>query len=103
MTLHETVPSCTLRVDQAAPQAERWRELAGASVAIEQSGDELTMTFGEGVPVATVERVIAVERECCPFFLMHYDPDARRLHMTVDGAEYAPALDAVAERLGATR
>jgi hypothetical protein len=93
------VPSCSLRVDQAAPQAERWRKVARAAVAVERSGHALAVTFGEDVPASTVERLIAVERECCPFFLIRYDGRARRLEMTVDDPQHAPALDAVADSL----
>ena len=96
----EPIPSCTLKADQVGPQTERWRELARAAVGIDYSGGELALAFGDDVPLATMERVIAVESECCPFFRMGYDAEAGTLRLTVDSAEHAPALDAIAERLG---
>jgi hypothetical protein len=101
VALPREIPQCTIRPDQAGPQAERWHELARAAVTIDRSPQSLTLAFGNDAPVDTVERVIAVESECCPFFMMSYDADARVLSLSVDEREHAPALDAIAERLGA--
>ena len=94
------IPSCTLKAGEVGPQAERWRELARSAADIEYSGGELAISFGDDVPLAAMERVIAVESECCPFFRMGYDAEDKTLRMTVADAEHAPALDAIAERLG---
>jgi hypothetical protein len=101
VALPREIPQCTIRPDQATPQAERWHELARTAVAIDRSAQSLTLSFGSDVPVDTIERVIAVESECCPFFVMTYDANARVLSLSVDEREHAPALDAIADRLGA--
>ena len=43
--------------------------------------------------------MIAVERECCPFFVFDFDERARRLEVSVRDDEHAPALDAIASIL----
>ena len=46
------------------------------------------------------EKLIAVERECCPFYELDYNPSARHLTIVVDQAEHEPALRAIAYSLG---
>jgi hypothetical protein len=40
--------------------------------------------------------VIAVERECCPFFAFEFDDGSRRLRVGVREPDAAAALDALA-------
>ncbi len=48
-----------------------------------------------------MEQALAVERECCPFFALDWDPAARVLHAGVGDPGHAPALEALAEAFGA--
>jgi hypothetical protein len=43
-----------------------------------------------------VDELVAIERECCPFFTLDWEPDRRRLTVSVSQAEHEPALDAIA-------
>jgi hypothetical protein len=47
-----------------------------------------------------VEHAIAIERECCPFFQLNWEPHSRRLCVSVSEAEHEPALEAIAIALG---
>ncbi len=49
-----------------------------------------------------VDELLAVERECCPFFTLDWRPDRRRLAVSVSEAEHESALDAIAFALGVT-
>lgn len=52
--------------------------------------------LGDEVGTELVAQTIAVERECCPFFALTWEPDRRHLTVSVSRAEYEPALDALA-------
>lgn len=47
-----------------------------------------------------VEQTLAIERECCPFYELGWEPDRRRLFVSVSQPEHAPALEAIAFALG---
>jgi hypothetical protein len=49
-----------------------------------------------------IEELVAVERGCCPFFDLDWQPEGRRLAVAVPGAHYEPALEALASALGLT-
>ena len=44
--------------------------------------------------------LVEVERRCCPFFAIDWDPERRRFSIGVSDAEHEPALDAIAYALG---
>jgi len=46
------------------------------------------------------ENVLRVERECCPFFDLGFDPGTRVLTVAVDADEQVPALNAIVFALG---
>jgi hypothetical protein len=50
----------------------------------------------EQVDTELVDETIAIERECCPFFTLDWEPERRRLTVAVSQAEHEPALDAIA-------
>jgi hypothetical protein len=43
-----------------------------------------------------VAETVAIERECCPFFTLTWEPNRRRLTISISQAEHEPALDAIA-------
>ena len=49
-----------------------------------------------------VAELVDVERACCPFFDIGYDDSRNVLSIAVREREHVPALDVVAEALGAT-
>jgi hypothetical protein len=46
-----------------------------------------------------VEQLVAVERECCPFFTIDWEPATRVLSFAVCDSEHEPALDAIEHAL----
>jgi hypothetical protein len=46
-----------------------------------------------------VDELVAVERRCCPFLDLRWDPNERRLSVAVSRAEHEPALDAITAAL----
>ena len=54
----------------------------------------LQLTFDERFERQTLERALAVERECCPFF--EFELAGQRLRVTVAREAHRPALDALA-------
>jgi hypothetical protein len=59
----------------------------------------LDATFGNELDERLLDEAIAVEHECCPFFVFDYRPRERRLKITVDEAGQEPALDALHDAL----
>ena len=47
-----------------------------------------------------IAETIATERDCCPFSTLEWEPDSRRLTVSVTDAEQQPALHAIALALG---
>ena len=93
------VPSCALDDDGLARQHERYVRLAPAVAEMRRDGPQLTVQFAPDYDRRALTELIAVERECCPFFGFWFDEGARRLAVGVTAAEHAPALDAIAELL----
>jgi hypothetical protein len=56
----------------------------------------LTIDFQPKLDRRALQELIAVERECCPFFAFSFDERLRRLQVSVHHANEVPALDAIA-------
>jgi hypothetical protein len=95
----ETPPHCALDRAGLQDQGARYARLAATVTAAERSGGALTVEFGPEVDRELLERTLAIERECCPFFELELDARARRLRASVSEAEHEPALDALAAAL----
>jgi hypothetical protein len=81
-------------------QSARYRAAGQDAAIIERTPRRLAITVSDGVPETVVEELVAVERECCPFFSLEWDPSARRLAVTVSNTQHEPALEAIAYSLG---
>jgi hypothetical protein len=64
-------------------------------IGLERRPRRLLLQFAPDVDAALVEETLAIERRCCPFFRLEFEPSARRLEIGVDRAEQDPALDAL--------
>jgi hypothetical protein len=88
-------PSCSLDEDGLRSQLERYRQ-AGVGARLNQRTPRLVIVdLDERVDAQLVERIVAVERDCCPFFTLDWEPERRRLTVAVSRAEHEPALDAI--------
>jgi hypothetical protein len=74
---------------------------AGAEVVVHDAR-KIAIRVGADADPALVEELIAVERSCCPFYDLAYEPDERLLTIAVTTGEHEPALGAIAFALGLT-
>lgn len=89
-------PSCALDESGLRSQLERYRQVGRDARLIERTHRRLVADLGDEVDSELVARTVAVERECCPFFALTWEPDRRRLTVAVSEAAHEPALDAIA-------
>ena len=99
----EFAASCELDADGLRAQAERYRRAGAGAELLERSPRRLVARLRDEVGVSDVTEAIAIERECCPFYEVDWDPGSRRLSFRVARAEHEPALAAIAFALGLDR
>jgi hypothetical protein len=92
-------PACRLDASGLRGQLERYTQISGHVDAVEREPGRVAVRFASDLPGDRLEAALAVERVCCPFIGVDYDPSARRLTLTVDQAAHDPALDALADAL----
>ena len=97
----KNIPSCALTPDELDRQVARQRALAPGVVRAARDGALLTVAFRAGFDRRALDEMVAVERECCPFFTFAFDDATRTLTIGVREPAQAPALDALAQQLGA--
>jgi len=97
------IPACTLDDAARREQRTRYARLAATITHLDRTPEAIVIDFAEHLDRRTLERTLAVERECCPFFVFAFDEASRRLRMTVSAAEQIPALDAMAAALAAAQ
>ncbi len=93
-------PSCTLDETALRAQYERYRQAGAGARVVHRSLLRLVVELDQHVNTSLVEETIAIERECCPFYELGFEPDRRRLRVSVSQPEQAPALEAIAFALG---
>jgi hypothetical protein len=88
---------CGLDQAQLAEQLARYRRLGARAVECDRSELALTVRFAaDAEPEPDLRRrTIAVERECCSFFALHYDQTQRLLTVSVEDLARRSALDAI--------
>jgi hypothetical protein len=94
-------PSCGLDEAGLRSQLARYRAAGAGARVLSRETRRLVLEVDSGVDAATLEQLVAVERECCPFFEIDWEPARRRLSVGVSESEHEPALEAVAFALGA--
>ena len=93
-------PDC--RLDEAGLQAqlERYRRVGQGGRLIERTTTRLVVELDRHVDEELIEQLMTVERSCCPFFILAWTGQRRRLAVSVAHAEHEPALDLIARALG---
>lgn len=94
------ITSCRLDLDGLLGQRDRYRRLANQTMEIRRKPETLTVSFTPALDRALLEKAIAIERDCCPFFSFDYSSGDRVLTIGVVGSEHLGALDALAHALG---
>jgi hypothetical protein len=95
------LPSCALDDAGLREQRARYRALSASVTRLDRTADTVLIEFDEGLDRTTLDRALAVERQCCPFFTLEFDESKRLLRVGVREAAQLPALDAIAAALGA--
>jgi hypothetical protein len=98
-----TIEGCSLDRDGARSQGDRYRELSRDVIGATRSPTSLTVRFSAKLDKRLLEEAMAIERECCPFFTLDYEPAAGALTIGVDERSKAPALDALESALHRSR
>jgi hypothetical protein len=93
--------ACRLERGARVAQRDRYRLVGRHLAAVERSPQLLDARFTSDVDEALLEETLAIERECCSFFSISYEPGERRLVVTVEDPDQDPALDALTAALGA--
>jgi len=96
----EAPASCSLDADGLAGQRERYRQAGAGARVVERSRRRLVVRLGDGVEDANVQELMAVERECCPFFALSWDGGSRLFTASVARPEDERALDGLACAFG---
>jgi hypothetical protein len=93
-------PSCALDEAGLRLQLERYRRAGRGARLIERTRRRLVAELDAGADAALIEQAVAIERECCPFFVLDWEAARRRLTVSVSDVEHEPALGAIAFALG---
>ncbi len=80
-------------------QQARYRRLAESTLRVARGSSKLEIELADGFDRETLDALIAVERECCPFFTFALDDGRRTLEIGVTEKRFDAALDALAEAL----
>jgi len=91
---------CSLEEADLRAQLARYRGVGTGADILERSTQRLVIRMGDAVSDGAVEELLAVERSCCPFFGMGWDPRERCISVSVSRPEDERALDAIAYALG---
>ena len=101
MTTELPLAECRLDLVGSRTQGQRYRTLGAHLLELNRVEGRLTAVFDQSVDAELMAEAIAIERECCPFLGLDYDPAPRRLTITLEDAHHDPALDAFRAALGA--
>jgi hypothetical protein len=93
-------PSCALDEAGVRLQLQRYRQAGLGARVVDRTRRSLVVDLDRHVDVQLVDETIAIERECCPFFSLDWEPKRRRLTVAVSQAEHEPALVAIVFALG---
>jgi hypothetical protein len=94
------VPSCSLGDVELRNQLGRYRAAGEGAEMIEWARQRRVIRVSRSLPEPLVERLIEVERSCCPFLELRWDRTSRFLTISVSTDDQVPALDAIGYSLG---
>jgi hypothetical protein len=95
--------ACSLGADDLAAQLERYRAIGRLAAEVEHEPGRVVVRLADDPPSALIRRTLEVERGCCPFFEIDYDPVTRRLAISADHPDHRPGLDAITRALTESR
>ena len=92
--------SCSLDEQGLREQRSRYARLASSVSGVDREEGSIRFRFDKGVDLQTLEKMVDVERDCCPFFRFTFDGEERALTVSVKRRDLLLALDAIASGLG---
>jgi hypothetical protein len=94
-------PHCSLTTEEVRHQGLRYAVLAGDVRAAELGANSLRVAFSEDVDRALLEEALAIERRCCPFLEIGYEPSERgsRIEISISDPAHGPILAAISGHL----
>jgi hypothetical protein len=95
--------SCRLNDDELAAQLERYRALGRHATGVAHEPGRVMVRFSDDPPTELLERTLEVERGCCPFFEIGYEPSDRSLAIHLEDPQHRVELDAIAHALAGRR
>jgi ubiquinone/menaquinone biosynthesis C-methylase UbiE len=98
---HAGAVRCKLDESRLREQLARYRKAGAGGRLIERGPRRLAVEIDRAVEAREIQELIAVERDCCPFFHLDWEPRSRVLRISVDAPEHEPALETIATALGA--
>lgn len=90
------MPGCALDEAGRRQQHACYQQLARSVSHVERKSERIVVQFDERLDRDLLERALAVEQECCPFFVFQFEEPVRRLAIGVRQSDQLPALEAIA-------
>jgi len=78
-----SIPSCALTDKDLQTQRERLDRLGASVAGFERGEDRIAIEFEAGFDRRLLDQIVAIERECCPFFRFELEPSTRQLTVSV--------------------
>jgi hypothetical protein len=94
------MPVCALDDQDLLTQRDRYRLAGEGARVVARDERRVVVELAAHVDARVVHKLVAVERNCCPFFRLDWDPTRRRLAIWVSSQEEEPALVAIESALG---
>jgi hypothetical protein len=83
IAIRQAIASCSASDSDLALERRRFDRLALHAVRVQRCTDDLQVDFAPAFPHHVLEEVLAVERQCCPFFPFEFDEASRHLWIEV--------------------
>jgi hypothetical protein len=93
--------NCSLSEAGLREQLARYASAGDGAEVLERERRRRVVRVAQDVPESLILRLIEVERGCCPYFQLSWDPGSRRLAIEVSDSDHEPALEAIVTALGA--
>ncbi len=93
---------CELDDRQLAEQLSRYRQLSGSVLGVQRQSSTARILFTKDVDTLLLQETLAIERGCCGFFTLDYEPSERVLSIGTDGS-HADALSVLLSALAPPR
>lgn len=101
--LTAAIPTCALDEAGRLRQYARYQHLATSVRGVQHEREAVVVQFDDRFDRDLLERALAVERECCPFFVFQFEESQQRLAITVRATDQLPALEAIAAAFATVR